>query len=656
MGKNKVVINTEINTANAEKGASVFVDIVRKMALKVANIAKKIRDSFDDAMNASYEKSQYGSYGFLASMEMALQRMNARLKAFVVAMLNPINAIKLLGTTIKNVALAPVKMLKSALTGFNSEAKKTTESTKKMNSGFKVGLKTILKYGFGIRSLYFLFRKIRQALIDGFKNLAQFNDGVNPVNTALSNLKSALLQLKNSFATAFAPVLTVIEPALTALINRLSQAMTVIGQFFASLSGAKTFTKAIKTQENYAKSLDGTSKSAKKAKDTLAKFDELNVVKQGDNSGSGGTTPNQMFEEVQIPSGIANLAEKVREILKPLKDSLVNWFDGINWQPLIDSFGKLKQALEPITSTISQGLLFFLENVLEPIGSFVIEDALPKFFELLSKVAGYVTKAFEELKPVMDDIWNNVFVPLGTFLKESFYEAFELISDGIDYVAKVFDDRSDDIKKILDAVGKAIEVVGLVVKATIQFMIGAIKPFFEMVSNIIGHVIDILVSLIDFIKNVFAGDWKKAWESICDVFKGIWNVIVDIFEGVINMIIGGLNKISVDIPDWIPAIGGKKFGFNLQEIHLPRLATGTVVPRQSSEFMAILGDNNREAEVVSPLSTMKQAFMEALAESNGLGNGTVNLVLNLDGKTVYNRMVQLDREHANRTGMSGFAY
>lgn len=64
------------------------------------------------------------------------------------------------------------------------------------------------------------------------------------------------------------------------------------------------------------------------------------------------------------------------------------------------------------------------------------------------------------------------------------------------------------------------------------------------------------------------------------------------------------------------------FGFNMGYIDLPDipyLAKGTVVPANYGEFLAVLGDNKREAEVVSPVSTMKKAFMDALAESGGTG-------------------------------------
>ena len=81
------------------------------------------------------------------------------------------------------------------------------------------------------------------------------------------------------------------------------------------------------------------------------------------------------------------------------------------------------------------------------------------------------------------------------------------------------------------------------------------------------------------------------------------------------------------------------------------LFTGTVVPRQAGEFAAILGDNHRETEVVSPLSTIKQALAEALKEiGSGLGGGDIHLTIELDGDVVYKKVVERNKE---RTVLSG---
>ena len=75
---------------------------------------------------------------------------------------------------------------------------------------------------------------------------------------------------------------------------------------------------------------------------------------------------------------------------------------------------------------------------------------------------------------------------------------------------------------------------------------------------------------ITFIKGVFTGNWKKAWTgvknilvSIFSTFAGIVKQPINAVIGLVNKAIGSLNKVTVDIPDWVPKMGGKKFGINM---------------------------------------------------------------------------------------------
>ena len=648
VANNAVVIDTELRIDQAKKEISNLESYIKNLEATKERMDRIFSTSKEIGIAPSKDDLKY--YDTLVSEIDRAKNNISGLNAEIQSLENSKNGMEDKANSIKNIRDASEKASKSI--------RKMGDSAKKSSGGFKVGLKTMLKYVFGVQSLIALINKLRSAMVEGLKNLAQFNDGVNPTNTALSNLKSALTQLKNSFAVAFAPILTVIEPILTRLISLLSTAMNYVGQFFAALTGASTFTKAIKVQENYAKSLNGTSAAAKKAKGSLASIDELNNQSKQDNSGAGGTvSPNDMFEVAPIESKIAGLASKLKSILDPIKESLQNWFKNIDFQPLIDSFEKLKTAIEPLTDNIGKGLLWLLENVLEPLGSFVIEDALPAFFNLLASAVEACNKAFEVISPYLNEIWNEVFAPFAAFLGETFVGILNDVSQFFSEMGDMFVEKSEEIGTIFEFLKTVLDLVSIKWKVCIQAMSGQLKPFLTMVKNIISHVIDILSGSIKFITGVFTGNWKQAWEGVKDVLKGILNVIIDIVEGSINRIIGALNAISFDIPDIVPGIGGKHIGFNITPVSLPRLATGTVVPRQSREFAAILGDNNRETEVVSPLSTMKQAMVEALQESGYYRQGeSGDIVINIDGWEVFRVVKKQNDSYIQRTGRSAFQY
>lgn len=648
MANNAVVIDTEIRIDQAKKEISNLESYIKNLEATKERMDRIFSTSKEIGIAPSQDDLKY--YDTLVSEIDRAKNNISGLNAEIQSLENSKNGMEDKANSIKNIRDASEKASKSI--------RKMGDSAKKSSGGFKVGLKTMLKYVFGVQSLIALINKLRSAMVDGFKNLAQFNDGVNPTNTALSNLKSALTQLKNSFAVAFSPILTVIEPILTRLISLLSTAVNYVGQFFAALTGASTFTKAIKVQENYAKSLNGTAAAAKKAKGSLASIDELNNQSKQDNSGAGGTvSPNDMFEVAPIESKIAGLASKLKSIFDPIKESLQNWFKNIDFQPLIDSFEKLKTAIEPLVDDIGDGLLWLFENVLEPLGSFVIEDALPAFFNLLASAVEACNKAFEVISPYLNEIWNEVFAPFAAFLGETFVGILNDVSQFFSEMGDMFVEKSEEIGTIFEFLKTVLDLVSIKWKVCIQAMSGQLKPFLTMVKNIISHVIDILSGLIKFITGVFTGNWKQAWEGVKDVLKGILNVIIDIVEGSINRIIGALNAISFDIPDIVPGIGGKHIGFNITPVSLPRLATGTVVPRQSREFAAILGDNNRETEVVSPLSTMKQAMVEALQESGYYRQGeSGDIVINIDGWEVFRVVKKQNDSYIQRTGRSAFQY
>lgn len=648
MANNAVVIDTEIRIDQAKKEISNLESYIKNLEATKERMDRIFSTSKEIGIAPSQDDLKY--YDTLVSEIDRAKNNISGLNAEIQSLENSKNGMEDKANSIKNIRDASEKASKSI--------RKMGDSAKKSSGGFKVGLKTMLKYVFGVQSLIALINKLRSSMVEGLKNLAQFNDGVNPTNTALSNLKSALTQLKNSFAVAFAPILTVIEPILTRLISLLSTAMNYVGQFFAALTGASTFKKAIKVQENYAKSLNGTAAAAKKAKGSLASIDELNNQSKQDSSGAGGTvSPNDMFEVSPIESKIAGLAGKLKSILDPIRESLQNWFKNIDFQPLIDSFEKLKTSIEPLAGNIGKGLLWLLENVLEPLGSFVIEDALPEFFNLLASAVEACNKAFEVISPYLNEIWNEVFAPFAAFLGETFVGILNDVSQFFSDMGDMFVEKSEEIGTIFEFLKTVLDLVSIKWKVCIQAMSGQLKPFLTMVKNIISHVIDILSGLIKFITGVFTGNWKQAWEGVKDVLKGILNVIIDIVEGSINRIIGALNAISFDIPDIVPAIGGKHIGFNITPVSLPRLATGTVVPRQSREFAAILGDNNRETEVVSPLSTMKQAMVEALQESGYYRQSeSGDIVINIDGWEVFRVVKKQNDSYIQRTGRSAFQY
>lgn len=163
---------------------------------------------------------------------------------------------------------------------------------------------------------------------------------------------------------------------------------------------------------------------------------------------------------------------------------------------------------------------------------------------------------------------------------------------------------------------------------------------------------------------------KKFWEkNIAPVFTAEWwgnlaknalNGFIGVFEGAINGIIDGvnwliscLNRIHVDIPSWVPIIGGQSFGGNIPPVDyvsLPRLAQGAVIP-PNREFLAVLGDQKSGTNIETPLSTMVQAFKQAMTETGVAGSRQMTVIFQLDRRELGRTIYQLNNEETQRVGV-----
>lgn len=174
---------------------------------------------------------------------------------------------------------------------------------------------------------------------------------------------------------------------------------------------------------------------------------------------------------------------------------------------------------------------------------------------------------------------------------------------------------------------------------------GVINAFCQNAKNIFGDIKDIFSGIIDFIQGVFSGNWSQAWQGIVEIFSGIFNLIGDIAKAPINLVIGlingmlsgietGLNwmankvnSFKIQVPSWVPGIGGKQWGFNLGQVNfgrIPYLATGAVIPA-NNPFVAMLGDQKHGNNIEAPEGLIRKIMQEELAKGSTSTGGNVNV-------------------------------
>lgn len=445
-------------------------------------------------------------------------------------------------------AAGQTKKLDNAQKSTNKTAKKgisifggLRKAFSKHNGGIKVGFKNVLKYAFGIRSLFVLVNKLRSALVAGFNNMAKFNNGVNPVNDALSSLKSALTRLKNSFATAFAPILTTIAPILTTFINYLSDAITMLGMFFARLTGAKSFTKAKKVQEKYAEATEDAADAQEKLNNQLGQYDKLMVIDQNTaskkSSSNSGTDPNDMFEVVDLDDSAVNWADKFKEAWEKADFTEIGYTIGT----------KIKEALENIPwDDIEKQSKKVAMSIGTFINGFVESGAFQEMGTSVAKGINVSLRSTDTFLTTVD--WEK----LGKSITESisnFFATFSFSDLGktiVDFLASAINLASGllkgiDFRELPKNIANAIKDVltganwGNLFEALGNLAGSLLKAIFDWQVGLAELMQDIGLMIRDyFVKEIQKAGWDND-NSLADNGKAL---IVGLFNGIINFMKG----------------------------------------------------------------------------------------------------------------------
>lgn len=268
-----------------------------------------------------------------------------------------------------------------------------------------------------------------------------------------------------------------------------------------------------------------------------------------------------------------------------------------------------------------------------------IRIAVEKTGEIFMKLwEKFLKPVWELITEAIKDLWDNNLKPL-------LDNIMDMIGELINGALAIYN------KFIAPIVGWLVDTLGPVFTVVFGGILGTVKSVIGTISNIINSLITIIKGIIQFITGVFTGDWKKAWEGVSNIFKGIVDGLANIFKAPLNFIIDGINGFlkglnKIKIPDWVPAVGGK--GFNIPMI--PRLAKGAVIP-PNNEFLAVLGDQKSGNNIETPENLLRQVVREETG--GGASNGGTTVVkVYIGDEEIYSRfeIFQEDKDFALNGG------
>lgn len=385
-------------------------------------------------------------------------------------------------------------------------------------------------------------------------------------------------------------------------------------------------------------------------KDALS---EINDIKY-DDLGSMFEGLKRNSETLLLPLGNA-LVPLIMKVVQLIQDNM----------PMIEG---LLAKITPVITQLFESLLpplMDLISTLLPQISAIIEAILPTLISLLQTLIPFISQIISSILPIFVELVNMLLPPIMEVVNMILPILIRLITSLLPLLQPIINLLNPIIQACMALITPLMELLSVVlppltkvITVLVEVVLMRLQTAFQTVANIISNVVNVAVTyvknqievlknifsnIIDFIKNVFTGNWKAAFENVKNILKNIFegmlnvvktpiNAIIGVINGMIsgvvsgmNSVIGALNKLEIDVPDWITDLTGiKDFGFNLKTVkapQIPYLKDGGDVVNDGS---AIVGEAGAE------LINLPQGARVTPLTNNGDPIGYKNLAAKLD--------------------------
>jgi len=520
--------------------------------------------------------------------------------------------------------------------------------TKINTSGINKGTKSISASLKGVLSSVMAVAKTMAAvfiggsIINGIKSLiGQFDIMGSSIGASVKSLSTSFDALKGAFVNLLLTALAPLIPYVISFVQWLTQLFNIVTQIIGALFGVQAGFGGVASAAGGAGK--ATKKAAKEAQGALAAFDQINVLntnKDDPDAGGGGAGGG-----LSVPA-VDPISPELLAKLEEFKAKAGEFF-----RPLTDALGRLYESLKPLGQTIWAGLQWAWENILVPLGTWVVTDLLPAFLDLLAGALDVLNEVLIALAPLWQEFFDNFLKPLAEWAGGKIIEFLDWLAIKLGELATWIKENPEKFREFVTVIGillisilaffatvalftsgvAALTTAGFA--AIIAFIILVIANWENLGTTIqqIGFIVGFYISQMgEKIKTAFF----TALDAVKSRFESIFTGIQNFVKGAINSIIGYINSMIANVVNGLNGIigglnsvGSVVPGFQavatVSAPQIPRLATGAVIP-PNSEFLAMLGDQKSGTNIEAPADLIRQIIREELGGNSG-GSQNINI-------------------------------
>lgn len=511
-------------------------------------------------------------------------------------------------------------------------------NTKIDTSGVNKGTKSITTSLKGVLSSVMMVAKTMAAafiggsIINGIRSLiGQFDLMGSSIGASVKQLSTSFDALKGAFANLILTALAPLIPYVITFVQWLTRLFTIVTQIIGALFGVKAGFGGVASAAGGAGK--ATKKAAKEAQGALAAFDQINVLQTPDKAepdagGGGGAGGGLALPEVDPISP---------EFLAKLEDFKAR--AGEFFRPVTEALGRLYEALKPLGETIWAGLKWAWDNILVPLGTWVVSDLLPAFLDLLASAATVLNEALIALQPLWQEFFDNFLKPVAEWTGGKIIEILDWLTEKLDKLAEWIKENPEKFRNFVTTLGILFlsvvaffgaivaftlgigSLTGVAIAAIIAWIVMVIANWKNLGTTIqqIGFIISYYVTqagdkiktafitALDFVKSKF----ESIFTGIQNFVKGAINNIIGFINNMIAGVLGGLNSVIGGFNQVGSVLPGFRAVPNVPTPQIPRLATGAVIP-PNAEFLAVLGDQKSGRNIEAPEGLIRQIISEEI--------------------------------------------
>lgn len=376
---------------------------------------------------------------------------------------------------------------------------------------------------------YRLIRTMLKEIADGFRtgmnNAYQYSKLIGgDFAASMDRLATSSLYLKNSLGAMVMPIVNLLAPAIDWLIDKFVALINVINQVFSLLSGAATWTKALRFPQEYGAATGAATAKVKELQKTILGFDEINKLNSqpnvGGSGGGGGMDYSKMFEKAEF----SKWAQWMKDHLELIRGLVYAIGAGILAWKLAKHFTNDLKKIAGFAMAVA-GAVLYVHGLFDAWNNGVSLDNVIEMIGGTALAAGGLALAFGK-------VWG----------------AWGLIIGGAGMIATALHDVA--VKGELTA-----ESFWLLEAGILAVGVGVVLLTGGWIPLVIAAVAGLAVAVYknwDGIKEKTAAlrtGLNNAWEGIKSAAKNAWNAVCNTVTSAVNRIKSFLGSLTLKLPE-----------------------------------------------------------------------------------------------------------